>query len=128
MTRIDDVGFACMEIIACQLEVYEKLGLRPVGFPSYFRDVVIGPGGRQREEYTIGWFDAHREMSLLELQIEATEWAISEQEKLLETQEFEAWREENFREVVARNAVTLGALKASKIPITPKRNFPIHDH
>ncbi|HEY3968734.1 MAG TPA: hypothetical protein VGM05_29570 [Planctomycetaceae bacterium] len=114
------VGAACGSIIACQLEIYEKINIYPGAFPSYYRYVV------HKDEKPDEWCKSHTEMSLYEMQTEAVEWAISEQKEISHVGKYRGEKVDTKKlaEIIARNERTLERLRETRKPIVAKRAFP----
>jgi hypothetical protein len=116
------VGNACRSIIACQLEVYERIDIYPGAVPSYFRYVV------SKDKKPDEWWKSHEKLSLYEMQIEAVEWAISEQKEIAQAGKYrgEEVDTKEFAVVIARNEKMLERLRTTQKPIVAKRRFPTH--
>lgn len=98
-----DVGSSCGFIVEWELEVYEKVGVYPRMEPSYFREVVDAPNWND-------WWSNHRHKSLVDLQIEATRWAIDWQKELLskwQDQDPDYRGIEELRRIIKENEVQL---------------------
>lgn len=75
--KIISVGTVCERIIAVQLNVYDSVAVYPASGPDYFDTEVRG------KKFT-AWWEQHQSKTLRDMQIEAFEWVIQEQQKLIE--------------------------------------------
>lgn len=123
--RVISVGTVCEQIVAVQLNVFDTAGVYPRSVPDYFETEVRG-------EKFAEWWNKHQHQTLREIQVEAFEWAIAEQQKLIEKWKPRAAAKEdtpqgqpyekllsNTEKSLSKNMTYLKRLQKSDEPLAP---------